>query len=53
MFTYSTNDDFSDKIRNDGTKARRLKRENGLPAYQYIIATSERFVGFCNDYGIK
>ena len=53
MFTYSTNDDFSNKIRNDSSKVRRLKREDGLPAYQYIIATSERFAGFCNDYGIK
>lgn len=51
MFTFSTNDNFSDLIRNDKKKVRRLKRKKGLPAYQYIIATSERFGEFCRRYG--
>ena len=52
MFTYSTNDNFTNLIRNDSKNVRRLKREGKLPAYQYIIATSERLGEFCKSYGL-
>jgi len=52
MFTYSTNDEFSNLIRNDSKKVRRLKREGKLPPYQYIIATSDRLLSFARKYGL-
>ncbi|MDR2084852.1 MAG: hypothetical protein LBP67_07650 [Bacteroidales bacterium] len=52
MFTYSTNDSFSNLIRNDSKKVRRLKREGKLPPYQYIIATSDRLLSFSKKYGL-
>jgi hypothetical protein len=52
MFTYSTNEDFTNLIRNDKTNVRRIKRSKGMPPYQYIIATSERLWQFCAQYGL-
>ncbi|MDD4141562.1 MAG: hypothetical protein PHR20_02045 [Bacteroidales bacterium] len=50
MFTFSTNDEFADLIRNDPQKARRIKRKKELPPYQYIISTSERLSQFEKRY---
>ena len=53
MFTYSTNEDFSNLIRSDKASVRRLKRKKGgYPAYQYIIATNEQWSKYMTKAGV-